>query len=191
MGRLLSFRLVAVLLGSALVFAGPFTEIAAAPAAPAAVVEVASPEPIDIEGLLAQRDAQLQRRSAAVEVRLAGLAAIERERILQLGYDPETATTPQEIARQMMANRYSWGDDEFACYDRIITQESRWQWDADNPRSSAYGIPQALPGSKMASAGADWRTNPATQITWGLGYVKQRYGTPCKALSFKRGHGWY
>jgi hypothetical protein len=62
---------------------------------------------------------------------------------------------------------------------------------ADNPHSSAYGIPQALPGSKMASFGADWRTNPATQIRWGLDYVNTRYGTPCQAWSFKRWHGWY
>ncbi|MEN0069518.1 MAG: lytic transglycosylase domain-containing protein [Propionicimonas sp.] len=150
-----------------------------------------SAEPIDIAGLQAQREAQLQRRSIAVEVRIGNLAAIEAERIAALGYDPKTATTPREIARQMMANKFGWGEDQFACYDSIIMRESRWNPFADNPHSSAYGIPQALPGSKMASAGADWQTNPATQITWGLGYVKQRYGTPCGAWGFKRSHGWY
>lgn len=62
---------------------------------------------------------------------------------------------------------------------------------ADNPSSSAYGIPQALPGRKMSSAGADWRTNPATQISWGLGYIANRYGTPCAAWSHSRSHNWY
>jgi hypothetical protein len=62
---------------------------------------------------------------------------------------------------------------------------------ADNPSSSAYGIPQALPGSKMAAAGADWQSNAATQIRWGLGYIKARYGSPCSAWGFKQSHGWY
>lgn len=163
------------------------------PAVHGTPVDTAAEPTIDIASLLAEREAQLQRRSMAVDVRLAALAAIkaEQERLDKLGYDPATAKTPQEMARQMMDNWYGWGDDQFACYDRIIINESRWRWNADNPHSSAYGIPQALPGSKMASAGADWRTNPATQIKWGLGYVKQRYGTPCSAWGYKRSHGWY
>ena len=72
-----------------------------------------------------------------------------------------------------------------------LTYQSGWNVHADNPSSSAYGIPQALPGSKMASAGRDWHDNPVTQIRWGLGYIKARYGSPCGAWSFKRGHGWY
>lgn len=154
-------------------------------------VPVGTSQPLDIAGLQAQREAQLQRRSVAVRVQIGSLEAIEAAKIAALGYDPETATTPREIARQMMANKYAWGADQFSCYDSIIMRESRWDTFADNPNSSAYGIPQALPGRKMASAGADWETNPATQITWGLGYVKQRYGTPCGAWSFKRSHGWY
>ncbi len=74
---------------------------------------------------------------------------------------------------------------------RSTSSESGWRVDADNPSSSAYGIPQALPGSKMASAGADWATNPVTQIRWGLGYIADRYGSPCSAWSFKNGNGWY
>jgi hypothetical protein len=146
---------------------------------------------LDITALQAQRLAQLQRRSQAVSVQLAVLAAIEAERLAELGYDPETATTPQQIARQMMQTWYGWGDDEFACFDKIITQESGWRWDAKNRSSGAYGIPQAKPGGKMASAGADWKTNPVTQIKWALGYVKQRYGTPCAASRFKNARGWY
>ena len=157
-----------------------------------ALPSVAEPETsLDITELQAQREALMARRSVAVEVRLGTLNALEQQKIAALGYDPETATTPREIARQMMLNKYGWGEEQFGCYDAIIMRESRWNPYADNPRSSAYGIPQALPGRKMASAGADWRTNPATQIRWGLGYVKQRYGTPCSAWGFKRSHGWY
>lgn len=70
-------------------------------------------------------------------------------------------------------------------------RESKWDVFADNPTSSAYGIPQALPGNRMASFGADWQTNPATQIKWGLNYIKERYGTPCAGWSFKKANGWY
>ena len=128
--------------------------------------------------------------SKAIKANDAKIKAAELARFKELGYLPGT-TDPREIARQMMLNKYNWGEAQFACYDHIIMRESRWLWYADNPTSSAYGIPQALPGSKMASAGADWRTNPATQIKWGLGYVAERYGTPCSAWSFKRSHGWY
>lgn len=99
--------------------------------------------------------------------------------------------SPKAIARSMMSSGYGWGDSQYSCYNKIITQESGWNYKAKNPSSGAYGIPQALPGSKMASAGSDWQTNPATQIKWSLGYIKDRYGTPCKAWSFKQGTGWY
>ncbi|MGB7961625.1 MAG: lytic transglycosylase domain-containing protein [Propionicimonas sp.] len=170
--------------GSDAAFAEPGTPITApyAAARPAAAM--------DVEQLLAQREAQFVRRSTAITVQNAALEAIEQARIDVLGYDP-AITDPREIARSMMLNKYDWGDDQFSCYDHIIMRESRWILTADNPTSSAYGIPQALPGSKMASAGADWRTNAATQIRWGLGYVQQRYGTPCSAWSFKASHGWY
>jgi len=97
---------------------------------------------------------------------------------------------PRTIARAMLAD-FGFGKGQFACLDDLWVGESNWRWNADNPTSSAYGIPQALPGSKMASAGKDWKTNPATQIKWGLGYIKDRFGTPCAALSFKQGNGWY
>ncbi|MHB1008321.1 MAG: aggregation-promoting factor C-terminal-like domain-containing protein [Propionibacteriaceae bacterium] len=106
------------------------------------------------------------------------------------GYDP-SSTDPRDIARQIMASKYGWGDSQFQCFNNIIMNESGWKATATNPSSGAYGIPQALPGSKMATAGADWRTNPATQITWALGYVQSRYSTPCGAWSFKSAHGWY
>ncbi|WP_301212934.1 hypothetical protein [Leifsonia williamsii] len=86
---------------------------------------------------------------------------------------------------------YGWGGDQMGCLIRLWTKESSWRADAYNTSSGAYGIPQALPGSKMASAGADWRTNAATQIEWGLTYIAGRYGSPCAALSWHLGHNWY
>lgn len=97
---------------------------------------------------------------------------------------------PKALTRALMP-QYGLASADFDCIDNIWTQESNWNVHADNPRSSAYGIPQALPGSKMASEGADWRNNPETQIRWGLGYIADRYGSACSAWSFKRSHGWY
>lgn len=98
--------------------------------------------------------------------------------------------TAQAIGKDMAAAR-GWGDDQFACLLQLWNEESGWRVNASNSGSGAYGIPQALPGSKMASVGADWQTNPATQITWGLGYIAGRYGTPCAAYSHKSSSGWY
>jgi hypothetical protein len=96
---------------------------------------------------------------------------------------------PQTAARQQLEKR-GW-DDQFSCLDSLWSGESNWNPRAENPSSGAYGIPQALPAAKMASAGSDWRTNPVTQIRWGLGYIESTYGSPCAAESFKQGHGWY
>jgi hypothetical protein len=104
--------------------------------------------------------------------------------------EDRTPKDPRAIARLLLA-RYGFGAGQFSCLNSIYMNESGWKVHADNPTSSAYGIPQALPGSKMASAGRDWHDNPATQIRWGLGYIKARYGSPCDAWGFKRGHGWY
>jgi hypothetical protein len=132
-----------------------------------------------------KRKAEAEERAERKKKRAKAEAKAKR-----LGYDPDTSS-PKSIARQIMDNKFGWGDKQFDCYNKIIMRESVWKVDADNPTSSAYGIPQALPGSKMASEGSDWRTNPATQIKWGLGYVKDRYGTPCEAWGFKSSHGWY
>ena len=101
--------------------------------------------------------------------------------------DPGTA---KAIAFDMVMAR-GWGQGEFDCLVALWNKESGWNVYAHNRSSGAYGIPQALPGSKMASAGADWETNPATQITWGLGYISGRYGTPCGAWGASQTKGWY
>ena len=97
---------------------------------------------------------------------------------------------PRDIALALL-DEFGFGQDQFGCLDSLYTRESGWRVDADNPSSSAYGIPQALPGSKMSTAGADWETNPVTQIRWGLGYIQDRYGSPCGAWGHSESHGWY
>lgn len=94
-----------------------------------------------------------------------------------------------EAASQMQA--YGWGADQLTCLISLWQKESNWNSTAENPSSGAYGIPQSLPGTKMASAGADWRTNPATQIKWGLSYIAERYQTPCGAWGHSVAVGWY
>lgn len=98
---------------------------------------------------------------------------------------------PRPIARRLAGERYGWAGGQFGCLNLLWTRESGWRYTADNPSSSAYGIPQALPGSKMATAGPRWRTNPVTQISWGLAYVKRNYGTPCAAWGHETAAGWY
>jgi type II secretory pathway pseudopilin PulG len=95
----------------------------------------------------------------------------------------------QAIAQRQVAAR-RWSSREFRCLVVLWNHESGWDTRAGSLNRS-YGIPQALPGRKMASAGSDWRTNPATQIKWGLGYIKGRYNTPCGALSHFQHHHWY
>ncbi|MGW2817310.1 aggregation-promoting factor C-terminal-like domain-containing protein [Streptomyces sp. NPDC001415] len=91
----------------------------------------------------------------------------------------------QAIARQIVPSG------QFQCFSNIVNNESSWNFQATNSGSGAYGLVQALPGNKMASAGDDWQTNPATQIKWGLGYMNERYGSPCGAWSFWQAHSWY
>jgi hypothetical protein len=105
-------------------------------------------------------------------------------------YPPPNPGTAQSIAYRMMPSFGFNPKTQFGCLDQMWNRESGWRYNAYNA-SGAYGIPQALPGSKMASAGADWQTNPATQISWGLGYIKSIYGTPCSAWAFWQGHGYY
>jgi len=148
-----------------------------------------------------EQERQAAAAAAAEQQRQAAAAAEQqRQQAAQAQQQQASRSTPRApippagsikgTARQLMASMYGWGDDQFSCLDPLWTKESNW-----NPYSSAssgaYGVPQALPGSKMESAGSDWKTNPATQIKWGLGYIKGRYGTPCSAWSFWQGHHWY
>ena len=100
------------------------------------------------------------------------------------------AASAQAIAKSMMSS-YGWDDTQFSCLVKLWNRESGWNYQAYNASSGATGIPQALPGSKMASAGSDWATNPATQIKWGLGYISERYSNPCGAWAHSESVGWY
>ncbi|MBM7504553.1 hypothetical protein ACFPER_17285 [Agromyces aurantiacus] len=130
---------------------------------------------------------------AAAEKAAAEAAAAAEQAPASPSYPtgPANPSGAQAIARDLMASLYGWGDDQFGCLVDLWNKESGWNVYAQNPSSGAYGIPQALPGDKMATAGADWASNPATQITWGLGYIAGRYGTPCGAWSHSASVGWY
>jgi hypothetical protein len=97
--------------------------------------------------------------------------------------------SPRDIARVLVA-RQGWSSAQFGCLDRLWTRESNWQTTAQNS-SGAYGIPQSLPASKMAAMGSDWRTNPITQIRWGLWYIANAYGSPCAALDHSYRYNYY
>jgi hypothetical protein len=98
--------------------------------------------------------------------------------------------SPQQIAEQMLS-QFGWSSSQFSCLQPLWALESGWNIYASNPGSGAYGIPQALPGSKMASAGPDWQSDAATQIRWGLTYIQGTYGSPCAAWSHEEADGWY
>jgi hypothetical protein len=103
---------------------------------------------------------------------------------------PAASGSAQQIAEGMLAS-YGWSSSQFSCLNSLWNEESGWNVTASNPSSGAYGIPQALPGSKMASAGPDWQTDAATQIRWGLGYIQADYGSPCGAWAHEEADGWY
>jgi hypothetical protein len=98
--------------------------------------------------------------------------------------------SPQHVAEAMLGS-FGWSSGQFSCLNPLWEHESGWSVTAANPGSGAYGIPQALPGSRMASAGPDWQTNAATQIKWGLTYIKDTYGSPCSAWAHSQATGWY
>jgi resuscitation-promoting factor RpfB len=97
----------------------------------------------------------------------------------------------EALANSMAVSGYGWTGSETTCLDELWTRESGFSTTATNPTSGAYGIPQSLPADKMATAGADWQTNPVTQVKWGLGYIHDRYGTPCGAWSHETADNWY
>ncbi|MFJ9564885.1 transglycosylase SLT domain-containing protein [Streptomyces fuscichromogenes] len=120
--------------------------------------------------------------TAAVAAAAAGLA---------LTAAPAQAATTSASSAQAIAHRMIPDAAQFNAFSKIVSHESGWNISATNSSSGAYGLVQALPGSKMASAGTDWKTNPATQIKWGLDYMNSRYGSPTAAWSFWQANGWY
>ena len=102
---------------------------------------------------------------------------------------PETGSI-KEFAYGLVRDN-KWGRDQYSCLVALWERESNWRWDAMNKSSGAYGIPQSLPGRKMAEMGADWATNPETQVRWGVSYIKSRYGAPCGAMAHSNKFNWY
>ncbi|WP_281535546.1 hypothetical protein [Cryobacterium breve] len=154
--------------------------------------------PIDEVESLTQRTAAISTSVAAAaaeadrvaaEQAAAAAAAAEAQRLQALA----AANTPagaKNVAQSLAASKYGWGDGQFSCLVQLWQKESGWSYTAHNP-SGATGIPQALPGSKMASAGSDWATNAATQVAWGLGYIAGSYGTPCAAWAHSEAYNYY
>lgn len=132
----------------------------------------------------------LLRRAAAPKKALAGAAVAAATCGTLIAAAPAQAATPASSA-QATAKKMIGNTAEYQCFSEIVERESGWDVDATNASSGAYGLVQALPGSKMASAGSDWRTNAATQIEWGLDYMKDRYGSACDAWNFWQANGWY
>ena len=135
----------------------------------------------------ARRQAARRREAARAAQQAAAAQRAADRRAARATAQP--SGSPQQIAMAMLGS-YGWSSSEFGCLDSLWTRESGWNPAAANP-SGAFGIPQALPGSKMASAGADWQTNPATQIRWGLGYIRDIYGSPCGAWDHSLATGSY
>ena len=133
-------------------------------------------------GLRRREEARASSVAPAVDVGEQRLGAARRRRPIPA---PRRRTPRGAVAAR------GWASSEFDCLVALWSKESGWRVNAYNASSGAYGIPQALPGSKMATAGADWETNAATQIEWGLGYIQGRYGTPCGAWAHSQDVGWY
>jgi membrane protein involved in colicin uptake len=136
------------------------------------------------QGAVKAAKAAAARRQAA-----AAKSAAVRKQAAKAKSAATLAGSPRQIAQQLLAA--DGEGSQFACLEPLWGQESGWSVSASNPGSGAYGIPQALPGSKMGSAGPDWQTSAATQIKWGLQYIQSTYGSPCAAWSHEQSAGWY
>ena len=130
---------------------------------------------------VASRSARRTDKAKATTLAMSGGSAVTRSEKLSEG-------DPRDIARALLP-AYGFSSDQFSCLDSLYVSESDWRIDADNPTSSAYGIPQAL--TELHELPADYMTSAESQIRWGLEYIQDTYGTPCSAWSFKQGNGWY
>ena len=171
------------------------------PAAGSAIDVAALPGPtpaVEDAVLLRQAKQVLISRARAAAAKAKAEAAAKARALAQARVRAEARARavrnavrdPRAIAKILVSER-GWSATQFGCLDALWTKESGWNYRATNPTSGAFGIPQALPGSKMASAGADWRTNPVTQIKWGLSYIADIYSTPCGAWTHSKNFGWY
>lgn len=161
----------------------PMTSTATLDGTKSVTVDLENAVDLQDSGLLA---AQLDNSSSLFASQMALVASVSRQ--------VELARTPigaKKVAKAIAASEFNWGDDQYTCLNRLWTKESHWNYKAHNYRSGAHGIAQALPASKMEVIGADWRTNPVTQIRWGLRYIDIRYDNPCKAWAKWKSHRYY
>lgn len=166
-------------------------DVVAAPAASADLDALTVPDATAAAASTQRRDPVVSRSDRRPEADPAKTASLDESAGRAMTDERKLSDSdPRDIARALLSE-FGFSADQFGCLDSLWTRESGWRVNADNPSSSAYGIPQALPGSKMSSAGADWATNPATQIRWGLGYIQSRYGSPCSAWGHSESHNWY
>jgi flagellar biosynthesis GTPase FlhF len=183
------------------------SEKAKAAKSPSAEPQTAEEQALEVNRLRNQIEAVEAERKAAQDQsdlrQKAKNAALARYKLLQktdknsreerASRDAERkkiSGTPKEIAMNLLAD-HGWKASQFSCLEKLWNKESRWKVNADNPSSTAYGIPQALPGNRMAAYGPDWRTNPVVQIKWGLDYIENTYGSPCNAWGHSQAKGWY
>ncbi|WP_299530619.1 transglycosylase SLT domain-containing protein [uncultured Streptomyces sp.] len=133
-----------------------------------------------------------QPRTAGRKAALVGAAAVLGGSGLVMGVASSASAAPTAASGAQATAQQMIGDSaQFQCFSNIVSHESGWNPQATNSSSGAYGLVQALPASKMSSAGSDWKTNPATQIKWGLDYMNSRYGSPCGAWDFWQANSWY
>ena len=160
---------------------------------PVAAEDQTSPKPSGavLARIAAKQQREAARKKAARNAREARAARAAEKRASRSSERTPVPSGARGLAASMAAQKYGWGAEQFSCLDALWDRESGWSHTAANPSSGAYGIPQALPGSKMGAFGSDWQTNPATQIAWGLDYVDGRYGSPCAAWSAFQSKGWY
>ena len=138
----------------------------------------------------ARRRAAARRAAKLAAARQAQQSAAQQSAGNSASAPATPSGSPQQIAAAMLGS-FGWSSSEFGCLQSLWNAESGWNPSASNPISGAYGIPQALPGSKMASAGPNWRSNASTQIRWGLRYIRARYGSPHRAWNHSQATGWY
>jgi hypothetical protein len=143
-------------------------------------------EPGTPGSLFAEDDLTATASGAIFSTQLALVSAVSRQ--------VELARTPigaKKVARSILMDEYGFSETQYKCLNQLWTKESNWNYKSRNKKSGAHGIPQALPASKMNVVSTDWRTNPVTQIRWGLRYISIRYETPCKALAKHKRSNWY
>jgi hypothetical protein len=143
-------------------------------------------EPGTTEFLFLEDDLTATASGAIFSTQLALVSAVSRQ--------VELARTPigaKKVARSILMDEYGFSEKQYKCLNQLWTQESNWNYKSRNKSSGAHGIPQALPASKMNVVSTDWRTNPVTQIRWGLRYISIRYETPCKAWAKHKRSNWY